>query len=379
MTTMRCPLGHPPGPQPFCPICGRATTPVADEGTAPGAVSESVEVSDAQEPVSYAPTFDLDVEYDGPGSTPFAPPPPPPPPAPPVPPVGGPSWSDFQDTPPAPSAPEPPAAPQTPAGSAAAETRRLIDELQAGRPVVPPTFPQVPAPTSWAGDQPAAPEPPQAPEPPHYGSGVFPTGDIPDYAPLAPEAADEPRQADPPPSPAAPPPPVPPTPSAPPVPPGPPAPSNPPPFELPPRASVLDTFHDGMSDERTSGRGGRSGSKLLPLLLVGAVLLGGAFLATKLLGGGGEETVTTAPPTRPSASARPSTPAPVQSYSAEQIAAAMKDPHFKHGYDAGVRRAKAGAITDPRGTCRAMGLAERKQGYGWGAHDQQGCIVGITA
>ena len=141
---------------------------------------------------------------------------------------------------------------------------------------------------------------------------------------------------------------------------------------------MLDTFSDGMSDERSGARGGRSGSKLLPLLLVAAVLLGGGFLATKLLGGGGDEPVTAAPTTRSSASAKPS-PEPVQSYSAAQIAASMKDPHFKHGYDAGVRRAKAGAVSDPRGTCRAMGLAERKTGYGWGAHDQQGCVVGITA
>ena len=56
----------------------------------------------------------------------------------------------------------------------------------------------------------------------------------------------------------------------------------------------------------------------------------------------------------------------------------MKDPHFKHGYDARVLRKKAGAVEDAPATCRAMGLRERENGYGWGAHDQQGCLVGIT-
>lgn len=368
---MRCPLGHPPGPQPFCPVCGRATVPVQGETE----TTETVQIAEPPQPASQESVFDLDVQYDA------APPPPPPP--------SGPSWSDFQDdAPPAPppppplppSAPPPPggAAGQAPAspGSAAAETQRLIEELQAGRPVVPPTFapPSQPAPTeqtpspaappvgssSWAGGS------GDAPSAPPSGSGVFPAGDMPDYAPLPPE--DLGSTGDAPAAPLTPPPPPPPVSAPPPA-------APPPPFDLPPRASVLDTFSDE-TDERSEGRDRRA-SKLLPLLLVLVVLLGGAFAFTQLLGGDDTEGdgVVTAPPARGGASARATA---VPTYSSVQIAASLKIPHFKHGYDAGARRLKAGAVQDPRATCRALGLRERQDGYAWGAQDQQGCLVGIT-
>jgi hypothetical protein len=36
-------------------------------------------------------------------------------------------------------------------------------------------------------------------------------------------------------------------------------------------------------------------------------------------------------------------------------------------------------VSDPEATCREMGLAERTNGYPWGAHDRQGCLVGLTS
>ncbi|MEO6204402.1 MAG: hypothetical protein ABIO67_03325 [Mycobacteriales bacterium] len=289
---------------------------------------------------------DVDVEFG-------SPPPPPPPPASPAPPPAGPSWSDFQS--------------DLPAGPAATETKRLIDELQAGRPVTPPTFPQTPQSpdaTSWgSGDS----TPPSEEPPRHASGGVFPTGEIPDYSPTPP---DSPERA--PVAPAAPPmPPVPAMPSVPPVPP-----SGVPPFELPPRPSVLDTFAEEPSDERRDHHNRSFG--LVPLLLVLVVLAAAAyFVSTQLLGGSSEDT-RTAPTRSTTPSARATAARPVPTYSAEQIAASLKDPHFKHGYDAGVLRKKAGAVEDASATCRAMGLRERDKGYGWGAHDQQGCIVGTT-
>lgn len=356
MTTMRCPLGHPPGPQPFCPICGRATVPVEEgSGTPPPAdVTETVQLSQDW-PGSSRPDgdggFDLDVEYDGDATKAPEQPSAPPPPTPPQAPATGPSWSDFQS--------------DLPAGPAAAETKRLIDELQAGRPVTPPTF--------------SPPEPPPARYEP---GGVFPSGEIPDYSPTPPEAPAAPPPL--PPPAAVPPPPAPPAPPPPPVPPAPAVPTGPPvpgvpPFEMPPRASVLDTFADDPPPERKARD--RRSFGLLPLLLVAAVVVGALyFVSTQLFVGSNTEDAITAPPTRSSApSPRATSPRAVQSYSAAQISASLKDPHFKHGYEAGLLRKKAGAVDDPRATCRAMGLRERKGGYAWGAQDQQGCLVGITS
>ena len=153
------------------------------------------------------------------------------------------------------------------------------------------------------------------------------------------------------------------------------------------RALDLGFGETGARSDRRERR-----SSLLPVLLLLALLLGGGyFLSTLLLGGDDDDELATPPVRRPSASA-PATTAPAASaptgsgtsaaggpYTAEQIAASLKDPHFKHGYDAGVRRAKAGPVSDAEQTCRAMGLQERTKGYPWGAQDRQGCLVGLGA
>jgi hypothetical protein len=115
----------------------------------------------------------------------------------------------------------------------------------------------------------------------------------------------------------------------------------------------------------------------VPIVLALAVLLGGGLLLKSLLGSDddGDDTFV-APSPRPKVSATAAKPT---SYTPAQIELALKDPHFKHGYDAGKAKAAAGAVSNPEATCRDMGLAERTRGYPWGAHDRQGCLVGITS
>jgi hypothetical protein len=140
-----------------------------------------------------------------------------------------------------------------------------------------------------------------------------------------------------------------------------------------PRRHERSRADDAPVDDRPSR------SKLLPIVLALAVLLGGGLLIKSLVGGddADDDTFTPASPRpRASASTAPSKPA---TYTPAQIELALKDPHFKHGYDAGKAKAAQGAVTDPEATCREMGLAERTQGYPWGAHDRQGCLVGITS
>lgn len=384
MTTMQCPLGHPPGPQAFCPICGRATVPVAEPTPPAAPVEETVEPTSSW-PAAPERSIEVDEEFAaaaGAPPRPESPPPPPPAPAPdapagPTPIAPGPSWSDFAER---------------AEGPAAAETRRLIDELQAGRPVTPPEFPAQPSswappPESRAGGEGGV----SAGEP---AGGVFPTEDVPDYAPTPPTpdhpglTGQEPPPAEPAvpvepalgvpvpgvPVPGVPVPGVPvPDPTAPAVPP-------PPSYDLPPRGSVLDTFADTDTDAGPGApeRAGRRRSPLLPLLLILVVLAGAAYLFTR---GGGDDTGNGSAgpaPVRPSATGQAGRASALPRYTAAQIADSRKDAHFNHGYLAGVRRAKAGPVSDPEATCRAMGLRQRKDNYPWGAHDQQGCIVGIT-
>jgi hypothetical protein len=117
---------------------------------------------------------------------------------------------------------------------------------------------------------------------------------------------------------------------------------------------------------------------LLPVLLaLVVVLIGGYLVKTQLLDSSSDDAV--APPTaRASAPGTPTTPIP--SYSDSELAASLRDAHFKHGYDAGVARARAGAIPADRweSVCREMAFAQRDQGYPWGQHDQVGCLVALS-
>ena len=114
---------------------------------------------------------------------------------------------------------------------------------------------------------------------------------------------------------------------------------------------------------------------MLVLLLLGVLLLGGGYLAKTYLLDSGDDTTTTAPPVRP----RPSVSAPVLPgrLSPAELAASMKDAHFKHGYDAGKSRGTV-APADREQTCRTMALKERAGGYPWGAHDRAGCLVALA-
>lgn len=333
MTTMQCPLGHPPGPQQFCPICGRATVPVAEpETTEPPAAGTGAAAGDEARP--------------GPGAA-VPPPPPPPagPPPPPPPPAGPPP-----QVPPPPAAPSYEPTPPPSHGPAGDEARRLLEELSGGTPATG---------SSWNVTPPI---PPQE-------SGVFPSTDIPSYAPQPP-----PSDAGPPSPPSAPAP-------------LPAAPGSAYPNILPADAEgegdVRPRRHDRGRDDDGPADNRPARSKLLPIVLALAVLLGVFLLGKSLLGGddGAEDDAFTSasPRARASASAAASKPAAPVTYTAAQIELAMKDPHFKHGYDAGKAKAGAGAVSDPESTCRELGLVERTSGYPWGAHDRQGCLVGITS
>jgi hypothetical protein len=131
-------------------------------------------------------------------------------------------------------------------------------------------------------------------------------------------------------------------------------------------------------DGRRDGRQGAGSKRLLPLLLVLVLLVVAGYLLKGLLGGGDDEEETVTPPKASASVSAPRSPA-TQTYSAAQIAQALKDPHFKHGYDAGKKKAAAGAVANAEATCREMGLAERTKGYPWGAHDRQGCLVALTS
>jgi hypothetical protein len=111
-----------------------------------------------------------------------------------------------------------------------------------------------------------------------------------------------------------------------------------------------------------------TGTRRLPvLLLIAVLLLGGAYLVkTQLLDS--SSTSTSTAPTVHSGGLPPA-----------QLAASLRDPHFKHGYDAGKKRAPNGIQPANReAICRGMALAERANGYPWGAHDRAGCLVALA-
>jgi hypothetical protein len=108
-------------------------------------------------------------------------------------------------------------------------------------------------------------------------------------------------------------------------------------------------------------------------VLLVVLLLGGAYLVKTQLLDSSDDTSALPPVVHHSAAPKPLTPA--------QLAGAMTDPHFKHGYDAGkARAARGGAVpaAQRESACRAMALAERAKGYPWGAHDRAGCLIGIA-
>ena len=115
--------------------------------------------------------------------------------------------------------------------------------------------------------------------------------------------------------------------------------------------------------------------RLLAFLVLAVVLLGGAYLVKTQLLDDNSTSTTSAPSVR--ASAVPSGP---PSLSATELAASLQDPHFKHGYDAGQARAKAGAVAaaDREQVCRSMALTQRAGGYPWGAHDRAGCLIALA-
>jgi hypothetical protein len=133
----------------------------------------------------------------------------------------------------------------------------------------------------------------------------------------------------------------------------------------------------GDDDELTSGEAESGSRRALVLLLLVVVLAGAAYLAwSQLLSGDDDDTLTSTPPvSRPSASA--SAPTPVRTLGAAELAASLKDPNFKHGYD----WAKAhGAVpaAEREQVCRTEAFKQRDDGYPWGAHAQAGCLIGLA-
>jgi hypothetical protein len=130
---------------------------------------------------------------------------------------------------------------------------------------------------------------------------------------------------------------------------------------------------DGATSESDGDGDGPGQSRRLPvLLLLLVVLLGGAYLVkTQLLDDSSPGTAAN-PPVHASA-----TPAAGRKLGAAELAASLKDPHFKHGYEAGQKRGTV-APADRASVCRAMALSERASGYPWGAHDQAGCLVALV-
>jgi hypothetical protein len=127
-----------------------------------------------------------------------------------------------------------------------------------------------------------------------------------------------------------------------------------------------------VDDEGTGTGADRPQSRrLLVLLLLVVVLLGGAYLVKTQLLDDNSGTLAS-PPAHASA-----TPAVGRKLGAAELAASLKDAHFKHGYDAGKKRGVV-APADRESVCRAMALSERASGYPWGAHDRAGCLVALA-
>ncbi|GAC1609321.1 MAG: hypothetical protein NVS3B26_09980 [Mycobacteriales bacterium] len=438
VTVMQCPLGHPPGPQPFCPICGRQAVPVtplaAGEPAAPEVPGREESATsweplrDGLEPAPAAPADAPTTVHDlggaqvhdlgGPPAAAELPGPPPsalsfPAPPPPAPPSAPPPPVDLAPAaPPFPFAPAPPVGAPAPEpvvrsddapGGAAAKARELIAELSAP--------PASPGPTHGIPGQPSAgvpipPAPPGSPATlyvspgspvpsfgndtvPSFGNDTVPSfgnDTVPSFGndPVAPAPSYTPQERaglgfaplDPTPSVAGA---------------GPaseePAPSGqwstaaePPPLPRNRRSRIAGSSGGSPIDGRaTDEPGDGPRTRRLPiLLLIAALLLGGAYLVkTQLLDSTGD-TTSTAPPARASSAPRASaSPALAGTTSAADLAASLQNPHFKHGYDAGKRKGTV-APADRESTCRTMALAERSAGYPWGAHDRAGCLVALA-
>jgi hypothetical protein len=107
------------------------------------------------------------------------------------------------------------------------------------------------------------------------------------------------------------------------------------------------------------------------LLLLVVLLVAGYLVKTQLLDSSSSDGTTTAPPVR-------SAPATAtHRLSPAELASALTDPHFKHGYDWG-KSAGTVAVGDRDSTCRTEALKERAAGYPWGAHDRAGCLIALN-
>jgi hypothetical protein len=135
----------------------------------------------------------------------------------------------------------------------------------------------------------------------------------------------------------------------------------------------------GADDEIASADPEGGTRRLLPLLLLLVVLAAGGYLGWSQLLNDSSDDTTTAPPVRPSvrASATASTPTVVPTLSAAELAASLKDPHFKHGYDWGKQHGAVPAAQREE-VCRTQALKERDSGYPWGAHDRAGCLIAVA-
>lgn len=399
---MQCPIGHPPGPQEFCPICGRTCTPVEPPAvaepppTAGDAPTTSWEIRSAPPPpppLSSPPSeprspFDLNAPVEGEAPPPLTPPAP----------FGGGQPSSGSPGPSQPPGPPEPAAPPSPfapappfgglpvesggraedtPGGAAAKARDLIAELSGGQPSAGPSIPSQSSSGGPLSGGPLPPAPPGAPATPYLPSGpaVPSFGDphrsepdvpspIPSYAPTDPAALGFPSAE---------------------------------PTELLPWESDLEPASPGQWSDGSAppppgrprrARGGSDGEDLLDdgrgeggarrlpvILLLLAVLLGGAYLVKTQLLDSDDDGTSTITQVRPSATATATATAP-RTLSAEELAASLKDPHFKHGYD-WAKDNGAVPAADREQTCRTQAFTERAGGYPWGAHDRAGCLIGL--
>jgi hypothetical protein len=134
---------------------------------------------------------------------------------------------------------------------------------------------------------------------------------------------------------------------------------------------------DSDSDEIASSRS-EAGPRRLPIMvLLVVVLLGGAYLVwSQVLQGNSDKTTTAPPVVRPSASTA-ATPVVTRTLGPAELAASLKDAHFKHGYEWGKSHGVTPAAQRDQ-VCRDEALKQRAAGYPWGAHDRAGCLIALA-